>query len=254
MAGASRLEDMVDPPSGPARRPRQRFRRAAIAVVALLVSAALATLILHSPLLAVTEVQIRGLEHLSPDDVRERLALEGRNMLVLPVEEIISTLQSDPWVRRARLQRQLPGTIRITIEERRPSVVWQVGARQFSVDEDGTVLAEAGEGAGLPIVRDLDGMPPGIGDRVDEGTVSLVLQLARELPAELGQRPSSLEYTRDGGLVVTTDDGREARLGDGTDLRWKIAVWKGILEQAQASKLTARHIDLRFGDRPYFRP
>ena len=53
---------------------------------------------------------------------------------------------------------------------------------------------------------------------------------------------------------METDQGKRARFGDAQDFQWKLAVWKAVLKEAEIQNLNAGHVDLRFGDRPFFRP
>lgn len=206
------------------------------------------------PVLAVSEVQVTGLQRLAAEPVLDRLSLEGRNILALDLDGAATALQEDPWVRGVHFQRQLPGRVVVSIEERAPVAVWQSGVRFFSVDLDGTVLEELSGPGALPAVKDLDGAVPRPGDRRDPDAVALAVRLTELLPKELGEEARSFEYLSYGGLVVETDKGKRARFGDASDVLWKLAVWKAVLKEAGVQHLKAGHVDLRFGDRPFFRP
>ncbi len=239
------------------------------------------------PVLAVSEVEVAGLQRVAKQPVIDRLAFEGRNILTLDLDAAASSLQEDPWVRGVRFQRQLPGRVLVTVEERSPKALWQVGNRFYSVDLDGTVLEEVLAGSSffsvdldspgpdtgatrgispgrpgappgttpaLPVIKDLDGAAPHPGERRDAEAVALAVRLTDLVPRELGEQPRSFEYLSHGGLVVETDKGKRARFGDSADVLWKMAVWKAILKEAGDRRLKAGHVDLRFGDRPFFRP
>lgn len=222
--------------------------------VGALIGPGLAFLLYQYPVLAVSEVQVNGLQRLAPEPVRDRLSLEGRNILSIDLDRAAAALRDDPWVRDVQFQRQLPGRVVVSIDERTPAAAWQSGARFFSVDLDGTVLEELiGPGA-LPVVKDIDGSVPRPGDRRDPDAVVLARRLTELLPSELGEEARSFEYLSYGGLVVETDKGKRARFGDANDVLWKIAVWKAVLKEAGSQNLKAGHIDLRFSDRPFFRP
>ena len=51
-----------------------------------------------------------------------------------------------PWVRDATVERRLPGTVRIRIDERRPAALWQRRGRLSLVDDDGRVITTRGLG------------------------------------------------------------------------------------------------------------
>ena len=209
--------------------------------------------IFRLPTFAVSEVEVWGLRELSEASLLERAPVHGRNILVLPVDQLRTALTQDPWIRRVDIQRYLPGRVAFYVEEREPAVVWQVGDRQFLVDRDGTVLQEAERAQGLPLVKDLDGPPPRPGERPYDDAVALALSLTQAIPREMGQEADFFEYLSHEGMAVQTKQGERARFGDSSSLLWKLKVWKVILAEGEAQKLDVGHVDLRFGDRPFFR-
>jgi len=68
--------------------------------------------------------------------------------------EAKTRLEKLPWVRTATVERSLPDTIRVVIEERRPLALWQNHGRLGLVDSEGEPIhvAEVGRFRDLPIV------------------------------------------------------------------------------------------------------
>lgn len=211
--------------------------------------------VFRHPVFAVAEASVSGLSRLSEADVLEQAPVLGQNLLALPVHDVTESLMQNPWVREVQLQRHLPNRVAFFIEERKPAAVWEAGRRFFLVDRDGTVLEETRSPRDLPVIKDLDGPVPQPGDRRDADAVTLAATLVQRLPADLGLNPRAFEYLSYGGLVVEVEGGRRARFGDSSDLDWKLAVWRSLLDAAAGSRrLNVGHVDLRFGDRPFFRP
>jgi cell division septal protein FtsQ len=129
--------------------------------------------------------------------------------------------------------------------------MWQVGGVGYAVDEDGVVLDAAPDDA-LPVIVQTDGTP-GLrpGDRVDGDAVRMALRVRELAPAAVGQLPVRFEWTQARGLEVMTDRGVRVRLGDEAGLEYKLAVWRAVLQQAGRTAVT--EIDLRFGDRAFYR-
>jgi len=228
--------------------------RAPVWLAAALIGAGLAFVFYRYPVLAASEEQVSGLQRLPPESVLDRLGLEGRNILSIDLDGAAATLRQDPWVRDVHFQRQLPNRVVLSVEERIPAAVWHAGARFFLIDLDGTILEELSGPGSLPVVKDLDGSMPQPGDHRDPDAVALAVRLTELLPQEMGESAQSFEYLRYGGLVVETDKGKRARFGDASDVLWKLAIWKAVLKEAGVQHLKAGHVDLRFGDRPFFRP
>lgn len=76
---------------------------------------------LLSPRFAIRKLTLQGVESLSPALVREQLTLEpGQNLLLAPTSTWERQIERIPGVASASVERQLPGTIRIVVEERVP--------------------------------------------------------------------------------------------------------------------------------------
>lgn len=115
---------------------------------------------LVSPYFRVQRVEVAGTAHLSRSVVMARLGLRrGDNLLALDLEALRLRIEGHPWVRSASLSRNLPGTLRVEVVERKP---WGVFAPtgnkgRYLIDEEGIILAEAGAGSGkFPVLRGLE--------------------------------------------------------------------------------------------------
>jgi cell division protein FtsQ len=158
-----------------------------------------------------------------------------------------------PGIQRAEVRRVWPRRLVVTVTERVPVAVWQVGGVTYTVDGDGVVL-DLTPGPSLLTIYQLDGAP-GLapGDRVDGDTVRLATRLRDVAPARVGRQITRFEWTQGAGLEVTTDRGERVRFGDGANLDYKLAVWRALMDQARKDKREVREIDLRFEDRVVYR-
>lgn len=93
--------------------------------------------------LAVRDVQLEG-RRLSPLQSVERAVdlHRGDAMLGFDPAAIRRRLVAIPWVRDATVERRLPGTVRIRIQERRPMALWQRHGKLALVDDEGVVISE----------------------------------------------------------------------------------------------------------------
>jgi cell division septal protein FtsQ len=165
-------------------------------------------------------------------------------------EERISFL---PLVKSVHIEREWPQGIRIVIEERQPWAYWQVGDRQYVIDQDGIVLADVPPAEGALVVLDLTNpvrLVPG--DRVDADAVELTRLLAQRVPEILALTPVGFEYSSEKGLALTADAGYRVVIGDSQNIDYKLAVWKKIEEKLGREGMSGHVLDLRFEDRPAF--
>ncbi len=108
----------------------------------------------------VRRVELEGLRHLSPHRVITALGLGPRPNLFDPLGSVERRLESIPGVVSARIERVLPGTLRIAILER-PAIAFVPGPDGLvPVDSAGEALPYDPVGAGLdlPVLAELDGM------------------------------------------------------------------------------------------------
>jgi cell division protein FtsQ len=138
--------------------------------------------------LRVAHVTVSGNDRLSTGEVLSLVdGLNGRNILGLDLAEWQDRLLASPWVEDATLRRVLPGTVDVTIRERRPIAIGRVDQALYLVDAHGVVVDEYG-----PSYADLDlPMVDGLGGRgqargtIDEARV----KLAGRVLASLGSHP-----------------------------------------------------------------
>lgn len=145
------------------RRDRVRRRSARLTAVragAMLVMAAAAAAlygVVTSPVFGLERVRVEGAALTDEGAVRTRLGLAGgTNLVTLETAGLVSAIESLPTVRHADVTAGLPGTVRVTIVERLPILVWAAGERRFLVDVDGRVFDELGAAEPVPAV-DPDG-------------------------------------------------------------------------------------------------
>ena len=89
----------------------------------------------------VRHVEVRGIERMNELAVYERvLGVRDRAMPLVDLAALRASLLELPWVRDARISRQLPDTIVVDIVEREPHAVLRTGADLALIDRTGRVL------------------------------------------------------------------------------------------------------------------
>jgi cell division protein FtsQ len=232
-------------PSGPEAdrttvRTRRRFARrqwrrrwlawrsvlAALLVCLLLVGGVWA--IWFSSWLAVDTVEVTGAETVSAEEIRARADIEtGRPLVRVDLAEAEARVRSLAVVKTAEVTRQWPDRIVVSIEERVPIAVVDIGGRLRGMDAEGVVF------------REYKRPPPGL-PRVETsiGTTSKAL---REAAAVISALPEPVVALVDHVQVETVDqislvlkDGRVVIWGSSADSDTKAEVLLELLKtQAQ---------------------
>ena len=108
----------------------------------------------------------------------------------------------------ARVEVRLPGTLAVTIDERQPVLVWQVGDRRYLADAEGTLFSKAPDKAGagtsaLPLVDDrrASSTSLAVGQRLAAVDLDAATRLASLVPDDVGSSAVSL------AVAVTDENG-----------------------------------------------
>ncbi len=159
-------------------------------------------------------LQVDGLQFTDAAAVEAALAdVRGKNLFGLSTGPLEATLEALSTVESARLDVRLPGTLGVTIEERRPILIWQVGARRYLADSDGALFALLGAdpppgAAGLPVIDDQRAASAGLSvdRRLDDVDLDAATRLASVVPADVGSSAVSLAVivTDANGFIVDT--------------------------------------------------
>ncbi len=95
-----------------------------------------------TPYLEVAAIEIAGTERVSAAWVREALAgLEGQHLLSTGLDDVRRRLASHEWIREIAVRKELPDTLHVEIEERRPAAVLRLRGELWFVERDATVIA-----------------------------------------------------------------------------------------------------------------
>ncbi|MCA9587720.1 MAG: FtsQ-type POTRA domain-containing protein [Myxococcales bacterium] len=141
----------------------------------------------QSPRFAVKEVVVLGAKRRSAEDLSAMAGVQkGANIFSIDLDRARGRVVRDPWIREARLARQLPQTIVIDVVEREAAGIVTMG-EAYLVTREGEVIKrlEAGDPADLPVVTGI-----AVGDLVAdrEGTTRLI-QRALDLAADYEHGP-----------------------------------------------------------------
>lgn len=220
----------ADGGTGGGRRPRAaRSRRATrilvvLAVVTVLVALAYAASV--SPFLDVDTATVRGTSRTTAEQVlRTGGIAKGDALFWLDTGAAATRIEALPFVSRARVVKEWPDSVRVTVRERIPAAWAAVPGGMVVVDRTGRVLERVdGAPAGLPELIGLRAVPePG-------ATVAPVgpARIAGALSAVAAGGTRSVTAT-DHGPTMQLVNGPEVRLGDTTQVGAKLRALAAVL-------------------------
>ncbi len=204
---------------------RRRFRRLLVVVAALSVATA-AVGTLFSPLLAVHRIVVRGA---GPDAAAVQHAAgiaTGAPIVFVDTGAAAAAVRRVPWVASARVSRELPTTVTVTVTARAPVAWVSVAPGVVSiVDGHGVVMAHATRPpAGLP---QLGGVTRAalVGGRILPTAPAVA---AAALGPALRLRVTAVALGPD-GLIAAVLGGPQVRFGDTTALTAKAQAATAVL-------------------------
>ena len=188
-----------------------------------------------TPMFAVADVQVTGGSPAVRRQVASALAPEvGTSLLKVDGALVTRRLAAVPWVADATYDRSFPHTLVVRVRPERPVAVLRRGAKSWLVSARGRVVAELPRHAESPLPRIW------IGAKVQPPTVGAILgdaqggRAARTLaPLQGVHFPVGIAAATAGEdeLTLVLRSGAELRLGDGGDLRLKLAVARRVLRR-----------------------
>jgi len=214
----------------------------AIVVLPVLLFAAFA-LASYTPLFRVHDIRVQGAKTLSRDQV---IALSGigpgTNVFHLDTDAVAASLTADPWIAAATVQRHLPGTVEIEIQERAPVARSYVGADPVALAGDGVILPGAATD-GLPEIR------ASVGDLADEIRTEAARAIAALDPA-LRARVTAVVAQPSGELEMDLAGGLTVRYGEGSEDGAKATALRAVLGWAARQGATLLDVDVSVPQAP----
>jgi cell division protein FtsQ len=227
------------PPHRRAPKPRtpavRRRRRLLVLVLALLLLAAVAWGVSVSPFFDVDHVRVLGTSRLTAAQIQTAAGVHsGDAMLWIDTSGAVRGIEALPYVRSAKLQREWPDTVRITVQERTP-VAWIEGSGgKVLVDRTGRVLeAVAAAPPAMPQLIGAKVVPPP-GGRIDAVGAARV---AGALTGLAAAGTTSVETT-DHGILLHLAGGPEVRMGEATGIGVKIRAGLAVLNACDGKPVT----------------
>lgn len=207
-----------------------------------------------SPVLAVDRVTVVGARHTTAREVARAAALDNDdNLLLLSTGDVARAVEELPWVKRAEVDRMLPGTVRVRITERRPAAILTLGAAAWTLDGRGRVLSE-GRVGDLPVIGGVAAGAIRPGTVVEAAEVVHALRAFRRLPPGLRDRVVAIVAPTLERISFSLEDQTLIRYGAAERMAAKNSVLQALLDRLQEEGRAATYIDVRVPTSPAVAP
>jgi cell division protein FtsQ len=208
-----------------------------------------------SPLLKIDSIRVVGSKHVSSVDVALVAGLgSGDNLLLLSTEDVERAVETLPWVRRADVERKLPGTVKVRIVERKAALVLSTGHEQWTLDRTGHVLAPGSTTKGLPTLGGVVVGTVSPGMRLTDDAIVAALRTWRSLSHSLRTRLEGIFAPTSQRLTLALSGGVLVRYGSGDEFEAKNEVLKAVLARVARDGRDIAYIDVRVPTSPAVQP
>ncbi|MEZ0363310.1 cell division protein FtsQ/DivIB [Mycobacterium sp. pUA109] len=208
---AKRRARGLSPEAKPVPRGAIRGLKLAVAtVLAVLVAVGLGLILYFTPVMSARDIAVSGAEVVTREDVLDAAQVQlGTPLLQIDTDQVANRVATIRRVASARVQRDYPSTLQITIVERIPLVVKDFADGPHLFDRDGVDFATAPPPPSLPY---LDVENPGPSDPATQAALQVLTALSPDVADRVGKiaAPSVASITltlADGRVVIwgTTD-------------------------------------------------
>jgi len=215
----------------------------------LIAAASLRDFVVESPYFSVREIQVRGGEKVSGNEIVTIAGLsKGMNIWKIDPAGIERKIAKHPWVRRVLVHREFPRRITIDVEERTPRAIVAI-RKLYYIDADGVIFKEvqAGDKMNYPMLtglsmEQLTAPDPTLRKRIQEA-----MRLG-ELMAQRSHALSEIHFDQPGQLVVyTAHQPMALRMGWG-DWEDKLARLERLLALWKGNEARLASLDVSFRD------
>jgi cell division protein FtsQ len=231
------------------RREFAQKRLRILVIVAVLVVLVVGTyLVVESPFLDVDRVEVNGAVHIMPKQVRRAAGIEtGRALLRVDLAAVADRVERLPWVAKATVHRDLPGTLRIDVREAKPLAFVRVPGQVAVIGPGDRVVAFSREPpAGAVEITGVRRVPRRNEVLSPAGTSRVV----SAMPAELVPHVRAVALRPD--TVALLLDAGEVRLGNAGDLAAKFAATVAVMHTYNGAPF--EYIDVSVPTDPVSKP
>jgi len=199
-------------------------------------------------------ITVSSAKHLTREEILGLASVEpGKDLFRMNLKRMGEHILMNPWVETVKINRYLPDAIAITVTEREPVAIVNMGFIYY-LDSKGKVFKVLNQGDKLdfPVVtgfseETLGSDPKGTKEALE--TTCLLLKTLREKGAFILADVSEIHYDKGYGFTLFTSNGAlPVKIGSG-DFPAKIERFARIYRDLMAQSTTIHYIDLDYIDK-----
>lgn len=205
-----------------------------------------------TPSLAVTRLEVSGQQEAEVATL-EALAAGAleQNLFALDLDQVAANVRTHPWVRSVVVQRRVPDTLVIQVEERRPCALAVLDGEVFLLDARGNRIDRFGPRYSrwsLPAFRGLEGLEPLMRIRRCRLAAAHLEELRADYPG-FASRLAEVDLSNPQFTVLSFEGGEERLRVAPDDWDRNLDSYRALRTQIFRQHGSLRHVDLRWRGR-----
>lgn len=205
-----------------------------------------------SSLLELRRVEVAGNSEVSKEEVVSETGLRrGVHLLSVDTGAVAGRVRSNPWIDDVRVERILPSTIRISVNERTPVALITAITGTYLIDGNGVVL-EQGQ-RDLLLIEDVTPEVVEPGTTLDLPQLQHVFEILPELDPSLSARLKSVSARSVDRITFVLDGDVRILFGAAEEIEEKNFAARALLERAETDSKVIEYLDIRVPGRPAVR-
>jgi len=235
--------------------PRFRFFLFILALIGLVIGG---YYFLSLPIWRITEIAVNGTNMLSANEIKDMSGIPlGENLFFTSFARARNNLRRITAIESFRLYRIPPGTVIVSITERKPIAVVLLAGKSAVVDKNGYILNRNSNLSliipnmtDLPVVAGLGSREVIDDEKIDPKASHLIADIIIELSNLLGSKHISLETGGFAKISFLLDDLLRVKVGRDEDIPRKMEVFKALLAKVSGNWAKVEYIDVRYPNNP----
>ncbi|CCW34797.1 cell division protein FtsQ [Chthonomonas calidirosea] len=215
-------------------RSTAKKRRLVVGTLSLLLCIEVACALFTSPYLRVSDVVVKGLADLSPQEIdltqQTAAKLLRHNWFIAPTHSVRQALHHLPWVRSVHIVRHFPHTLRLVIGLRQPFCRLVVGSTTYEMDDEGVPIRLAR--SSLPPLPTIHLPQEAIvcGRPLEDIEIGALLTILKQSRIENHPAIADVEVDSERNICLNMSDGMRVLFGQAEEIEQKIALLNRIYE------------------------
>lgn len=217
--------------------------------------------LLAIPIWKITEVEVSGTNMLSANEIRSLSGIPlSENLFLTSFARARNNLRRISAIKEFHIYRIPPGTVFISVVERKAVAVVVLKDRSAIVDGDGYILnrnpnltLNVPNMTDLPVISGLGSGEGGSEEKITPQAARIIQEVVLELSSFLGSRRMQLSLGGFQEINFKLDDILSVRVGRDEEIKHKMEVFKGLLTAIEGKWPQVEYVDVRYPDNPVIR-